>query len=202
MRNLTVPQIVIGTSTTKLMGELSSNTIVPAGQSVLIKFNGLTRSATVGADGRFSASFATAALGIGIYVISYRYNGNNNFTAVSGSASLIVAYGTRVLSSNGHISKSRAALPIELTLTDSSGANISSPSIAVTAVGLVDVRGNPVSLQAAGHGYPSNLFRYDPASRSYILFNLDTAALTTGTYTLYFMVGKDPTKHSMTLVVD
>jgi hypothetical protein len=79
-----------------LAAKLTSNTIVPVGQSVSITINGVTQSATVGADGSFSASFATGGLGVGTYIITYSYAGNTNFTAASSTRSLTVAYGAKL----------------------------------------------------------------------------------------------------------
>jgi hypothetical protein len=96
---------------------------------------------------------------------------------------------------------SGAALPIKLALTNANGADLSSPNTAVTATSLVDANGNPVTLRSKGNSNPNNVFRYDASLGGYI-FNLDTTGLAAGIYTLYYTVGNDPTKHSLTFVVD
>ncbi len=198
---LTVQQIILGASTTVVSGQLTSNTIVPIGQKVSITLNGVTQASTVRSDGTFSISFTTAALGAGTYTISYSYAGDTNFTGASGSGSLTVAYGSQLLFNNSKPVHSGAVLPIKLALTDASGTDISSPNIAVKATGLVDAHGNAVPLNSAGHANPNNVFRYDSSLGGYI-FNLDTKGLAAGTYTLYYTVGNDPTKHSLTFMVD
>ncbi len=198
--NLTVQQITLGTSTTTVSGQLTSNTIVPVGQSVSITLNGVTQSTTLGADGSFSVSFDTSALGVGAYTISYSFAGDNNFTAASATGRLTVDYGSQLLFNNSKPVHAGAVLPVKVELTDASGADISSPNIAVTATSLVDSNGNAVPLNPAGNANPNDLFRYDPNLGGYI-FNLDTKGLTAGTYTLYYTAGNDPTLHSLTFVV-
>ncbi len=198
--NLTMQQIITGTNSITLSGQLTSNTIVPVGQSVSITLNGLTQSATVAADGSFSVSFATGTLGVGAYTISYSYVGDNNFTAASASGNLTVDYGSQLLFNNSKPVHAGAVLPVKVELTDASGADISSPNITVTAVGLTDANGNSVPLNAAGNANPNDLFRYDPSLGGYI-FNLSTKGLAAGTYTLYYTAGNDPTLHSLTFVV-
>jgi hypothetical protein len=65
----------------------------------------------------------------------------------------------------------------------------------------VDSNGNAVPLNSAGNADPKDLFRYDACLGGYI-FNLSTKGLASGTYTLYYTVGKDPTRHFLSFVVD
>jgi hypothetical protein len=198
---LTVQQIIVGTSTTTVSGQLAYNTIIPVGQSVSITLNGVTQVATVATDGSFSVNFATASLGVGTYPITYYYAGDNDFAPASGAGSLTVAYGGKLLFNNTKPAHSGAVLPIKLALTNANGSDISSPNIAVRATSLVDANGNPVPLNAAGNANPNDLFRYDASLGGYI-FNLSTKGLAAGTYTLYYTVGNDPTRHSLTFIVD
>jgi hypothetical protein len=200
LSNLTVQQIILGTNTTTLSGELTSNTILPVGQSVSITLNGVTHSATVRTDGTFSANFATGALGVGQYAITYSYPGDANFTAASGAGQLTVAYGPTLLFDNSRIVNAGSNLPVKLELTNASGADISSSSIVVTATSLVGPGGVPVPLQSTGNSNPNNVFRYDATLGGYI-FNLNTTGLASGTYTLYYTAGNDPTRHSLTFVI-
>jgi uncharacterized repeat protein (TIGR01451 family) len=198
--NLTMQQIITGTTTITASGQLTSNTIVPVGQSVSITLNNVTQSALVGLDGSFTASLDTAALGVGTYTISYSYAGDNNFSAASATGTLTIGYGGQLLFNNNKPVHSGAVLPIKLELTDSSGADISSSGIPVTAIGLLDSTGNAVPLSSAGNANPNDLFRYDASLGGYI-FNLSTKGLAPGTYTLDYTAGNDPTVHSLTFVV-
>ncbi|HEY7329053.1 MAG TPA: choice-of-anchor Q domain-containing protein [Gemmataceae bacterium] len=200
LSNLAVQQLTVGASKTTVSGQLTSNPIFPVSQSVAITLNGMMQSAMVGANGSFSASFATSALGVGIYTITFSYAGDNNFTAASCTGSLTVSYHSQLLFNNTKPVHSGSVVPIKLALTDASGADISSPNIAVTATNLVDANGNAVSLHWAGNANRNNLFRYDAGLGGYI-FNLDTKGLAAGTYTLYYTVGNDSTKHSLTFLV-
>jgi YVTN family beta-propeller protein len=87
--------------------------------------------------------------------------------------------------------KSGSTIPIKFQLCNSSGANLSSPSIAVLATGVTYVS-NQISgpVADAGHANPDNNFRYDSAlggTGGYI-FNLNTNGLATGTYLLKFSI--------------
>jgi hypothetical protein len=198
--HLTVKQITLGTKTVSISGQLTSNTIVPAGQRVSITINGVTHVARVGPNGYFSVSFATGHLKAGAYTISYIYGGDSNFTATSGTGSLTVDYGTRLLFNNHRPDHSGTVLPIKLALTNARGSDVSSRCIAVRAVALKDSHGNPVSLKSAGNANPNNLFRYDRCQGGYS-FDLDTKGLKAGTYTFSYKAGNDPTLHSLTFVV-
>jgi hypothetical protein len=115
---LTVKQIIVGTSTTTVSGRLAYNTIIPVGQRVSITLNGVRHYATVAADGSFSVNFATGCLGVGTYRITYRYAGDSNFTPISGTGSLTVAYGSQLLFNNSEPVHSGAVLAIKLSLTN------------------------------------------------------------------------------------
>ena len=126
---------------------------------------------------------------------------NHAFTAASGTGSLTVAFGSKLLFDNSKPVHSGTALPIKLAVTDANGANMSSPNIAVTATSLVDANGNSEPLRSKANANPKNLFRYNASLGGYV-FDLDTTGLAAGTYTLYYTIGNDPTKHSLTFVVD
>jgi hypothetical protein len=197
---LTDQQIILGTGATTVSGQLNSNTIVPVGQSIAITLDGMTQYATVAADGSFSATFATGALGVGTYNIDYSYAGDANFDAASGAGSLTVAYGTQLLFDNRKPVHAGSALPVKVALTDAAGADVSSPDTVVTATSLVGP-GGVVTPKSEGNANPNDVFRYDASLGGYV-FNLDTKGLISGIYTLFYMVGDDPTLHSLTFVVE
>jgi hypothetical protein len=205
---LAVQQVIVGTGATTVSGQLTSSTIVPVGQSVAITLNGVTQSASIGANGAFSVSFATGALGVGKYTVTYNYAGNTNFTAASAIGSLTVDYGTQLLFNNTKPVHAGHDLHIKLELTNASGTDVSSSSITVTAVSLVGPNGKPVSLKSVDDDDRNDEFRYERIHRHHhdevngYVFTLDTKGLAAGTYTLYYKAGNDPTLHSLTFVVD
>ena len=82
-------------------------------------------------------------------------------------------------------------MPIKLRVLGNDGTNISSQSLWVGAVEVVQVSTQaPGTLVTSGAANPDNQFRYDPALQGYI-YNLSTRSLTTGTYQLRFTVGGD-----------
>ena len=151
--------------------------------------------------GSYQAILTKVVLPLGTHNILATYSGDGTYGFSSASMNQTVAYGTKLLFNNSKPVHSGAVLPVKLALTDANGADISSADIAVTATSLVDSNGNAVPLNAAGNANPNDLFRYDSTLGGYI-FNLDTKGLAAGTYTLYYTVGNDPTRHSLTFVVD
>jgi len=94
--------------------------------------------------------------------------------------------------------KSGSTIPIKLWLCDSSGNNLSSPSIVVHALSVTQVStmisGDVID---TGNSNPDNDFRFDASlggSGGYV-FNLKTTGLATGSYYLSFKAGTDPTTH-------
>jgi hypothetical protein len=97
--------------------------------------------------------------------------------------------------------KSGAAYPIKLQLCDAVGQNLSSASIVVHAISVTQVSSNtPAALDDTGNANPDSDFRYDPTVSGYI-FNLSTKGYATGTYSLNFTAGADPTVHSALFAV-
>ncbi len=96
--------------------------------------------------------------------------------------------------------KSGAIIPIKLELCNASGADVSASSIVVTSTALTKISNNsPGMLMEAGSTNPHNNFRFDAAlgrTGGYIL-NLKTTGLSTGTYSLSFTAGSDPTVYSV-----
>ena len=91
--------------------------------------------------------------------------------------------------------KSGSTIPIKLLLANAVGQNVSSASITVTAVRIVQTSTDAISdVQDSGNANPDNNFRFD--SGGYI-FNLSTKGLATGSYNLEFTISGDPTSHSV-----
>ena len=110
------------------------------------------------------------------------------------------AYNICILYDPTHAVKSGAVIPIRFELCNSSGADISSSSIVVTATSVVQVSTQTTdTVEDAGNSNPDNNFRFSStigSSGGYI-FNLGTAGLTTGTYNLNFTVGNSPQTYSV-----
>ena len=110
-------------------------------------------------------------------------------------AKLTSSYGIQVLFDQTKPVKSGSTLPIKLQLTDSSGANVSSASIVVTALSVLRISTNVSgTVQDSGSANPDNNFHF--AGGSYI-FNLSTRGYATGTYRLRFRAGSDPVVHTV-----
>jgi hypothetical protein len=194
--NLSSPTITYGTATTSLSGNINFGSFVPTG-SVAITLNSLTQNAAIGAGGNFSSSFATGSLTPvnPPYTISYSYAGDGNFNSASGSGTLTVGYNVLPLYDQTAVHQSGSTIPIKLEITNSSGSNLSSSSLTVTAVGVSLISTNVYGPASdSGNANPDGNFRFD--SGSYI-FNLQTTGLATGVYNLYFRVGSDPTLHTV-----
>jgi hypothetical protein len=88
---LSAPVIINGTATTLLSGLIKSGSLVPTG-NVSITVNGVVLRASIGANGTFSASLHTAALGVGAYGITYDYQGDGNFSGASDTRVLDVTF--------------------------------------------------------------------------------------------------------------
>ena len=88
--------------------------------------------------------------------------------------------------------------PLTVQLCDSSGANLSSPDVVLTADGLVkrDSSATTALADSPGNANPDSAFRYDPELAGYV-FNLSTKGLSRGTWELRFTVAGSPTVHAL-----
>jgi hypothetical protein len=113
------------------------------------------------------------------------------------SASYAVGYKIVALYDPTKYAKSGSTIPIKFQLTDYNGANVSTSGINVTARGIA-LTGSATSTAPAdaGNANPDNNFRYDAGLGGYI-YNLSTAGLAAGTYTLSFTAGSDPALHTV-----
>ncbi|HYO62491.1 MAG TPA: PxKF domain-containing protein, partial [Pyrinomonadaceae bacterium] len=101
-------------------------------------------------------------------------------------------YGVRALYDETKTHKSGSTVPVKLQLTDAAGANVSSPSLVVKAVGTTRVSTNAAgTLEDAGNSNPDFDFRYDAGLSGYV-YNLKTKGYAPGTYSLAFRVAGDP----------
>lgn len=145
------------------------------------------------------ATFSTATLSVGAHSLVASYSGDANFQPSSGTFSQQIAYGVCVLYDQTRSVNSGATFPIKLYLCDASGNDVSSSGTVVHANGITNVSGSAGPVQSPGSANPDNNFRFDSTqgpSGGYI-FNLGTTGLATGTYSLQFTAGSDPTSHSV-----
>ncbi|MEO6238242.1 MAG: DNA/RNA non-specific endonuclease, partial [Vicinamibacterales bacterium] len=84
------PVIEAGTAATTLSGGITLGALVPSG-SVSVTLNGVTQTASIDADGRFAAAFATAALAPAVYVTTFSYAGDSNFTGATAAGTVTIA---------------------------------------------------------------------------------------------------------------
>lgn len=97
-----------------------------------------------------------------------------------------------------------STIPLKLQLCDANNTDVSSSSVLVHAVSLVQTSTNSSeTIQASGSANPDNDFRFDPTlgpTGGYI-FNLSTKGFTTGSYQLTFTAGADPLPHALNFQV-
>jgi hypothetical protein len=120
--------------------------------------------------------------------------GGSKFPTLAGSFNVNVVYRICALYDTTTPKKAGSTIPIKLNLCDASGNNLSSEAIALHATSLTylsgTVTGEP---EDPGSSQPDNNFRF--TSPSYH-FNLQTTGLASGSWTLNFTVGGDPTVYS------
>jgi hypothetical protein len=85
-------QVPYGTAHVTVNGSLSAGGLIPSGEMVTATLGSQTQTAAVQADGSFSLTLNTAALGASTtpYAIDYSYAGSNAFLQASGTSSLLV----------------------------------------------------------------------------------------------------------------
>lgn len=137
----------------------------------------------------------TSSGGIEVFTVTARDNVGN--TASPQTINYSVAYGVVALFDQSKAHKSGSTVPIKVRLVDANGANVSSLSVVLHAVSVVQVGSDAGSvLEDAGSSNPDFDFRYDAAAASYV-FNLKTSGYVTGTYAIGFTAGTDPTGHTV-----
>lgn len=189
--------IDMGATPTALSGRLvAGNLTLPPAEQVSITLNGVTQSVAVG-TGSFTLSFATGALVVGSYPVTFLYPGNDNFNPAAGTSMLQVAYRAVALYDQTKTNKSGSTVSIKVQVINASGVNVSSAALVVHAFQVRQTLGTPYGEPAnAGNANPDLNFRYDSSLGGYI-FNLKTTDYPTGIYLLAFTVGADPTVHTV-----
>jgi VCBS repeat-containing protein len=161
--------------------------------------DGATVLAMVPLSATGTATSSTSALTVKSHMITAMYSGDGNFTGSSGSLTQNVGYSICVLYDQSRTVHGGATFPIKVALCDAGGNDVSSSAIVLHATAVMmlsDFVGVPDS---PGNANPDDDFRFDSGlgtSGGYI-FNLSTAGLTTGTYSLQFTAGADPLPHTV-----
>lgn len=194
--DLSAPTIIIGTASTTISGKIAADALIPPG-NVVITLNGTSQNAAIGADGSFSASFATGALGTAIYPVTFAYAGSQNFHPANASSTLTVTYGVSGEPIPNQPKGSNGTIPVSVKLLNASGQNVSTANLTLTPVGLRLV-GDPDFTPVVTL---SPTFRYQNAQGGRYVINIRPNNLPAGTYEFGFTVGGDPVTHTITFVV-
>ena len=143
----------------------------------------------------------TASAGSKLFTVSATDNVAN--AASPEQVSYTVGFGISVLYDQTKAAKSGSTIPIKLQLVDALGHNVSSATLVVHAVSLIQITTSASeTINDAGNSNPDANFRFDSslAGGGYI-FNLKTTGLTTGTYRLGFTTDGDPGIHYVQFAV-
>jgi hypothetical protein len=168
------------------------NSVVDAQYSCSDSASGVATCQGTVANG---AAIATASAGPQTFTVNASDHAGNT---ANQSVSYTIGYNICPLYDATKARKSGSTYPIQIQLCDAGGHNVSSSSIVVHAVNVVQVSTNApgtLILDDAGNSNPDFDFRYDATTASY-LFNLKTTGFATGTYTLGFTAGADPIPHT------
>jgi hypothetical protein len=175
LSNLSSPIIVYGTSSVTLSGTLSSNSILPVGQSVtatILGTNGslASGSGTIDSNGQFAIGIDTLGLSAGSYTIQYSYAGDSNFASTSDSSKTLTV--SQAITSLSNLSSptivcgnsptafsgtvgSNSVLPVgqsvTVTLTDSKGSTVGSGNGKIGSDGSFQVGIDTTSLAAGSY---------------------------------------------------
>ncbi len=132
------------------------------------------------------ANYSTATLPVGTHLIEARYTPDSaNFVSSDGTSTQQVSYQIKLDYDPTKPLQASSTLPIKLRLLDGYGADQSSPTLQIIAVG---VDNDPALLKSSGNANPSNIFQLEAGSYQ---FNLRTTGLPRGTHRLDFVVSGD-----------
>ena len=189
-----VAPVVVGTSSVTLSGTVRSNSVLPVGQAVTVAIIGAsgtaaTGSGTIGADGSFMAVVDTSGLPVGSYTIRYAYAGDADFAGSGAAGTLAVTYAVTPLYDPMEAKHAGSADPIEISIGDASGDDLSSPGLVVTAVEIADANGDVFAPAAKGGPNRGNVFRETGSSYRY---QLDTSGLAAGDIHVVHHRGRRP----------
>jgi len=177
--------------TTPTAGIYLLNQVVPANYSCTDGGSGTANCTGSAANG---GSLDTGSAGAKTFTVNASDNTGNS--AVPSVINYTVGYAVQVLFDQTKAYKSGSTVPIKLRLIDANGVNVSSPSIGLHAVSVIQVSSQASTvLDDAGNSNPDFDFRYDAGLGGYI-FNLKSTGYGTGSYLLNFTAGGNPNLYS------
>jgi uncharacterized repeat protein (TIGR01451 family) len=139
--------ITAGTASISLSGTIASGTVYPAaGKIVSISINGATQTATIGINGAFSATFATASIPSSAtpYVVTYSYAGDLTLTPATNASTTLMVLPANV--------SSLVISPISIDFGQVPVGGLSVASITLTNSGTTPIQISHVSLSRTGTG--------------------------------------------------
>jgi hypothetical protein len=164
-----------------LAPSVSSNSVLLGGTA---SASANATDALSGIAAQSCGSFDTSS--VGMHTVSCTATDKAGNTATR-SVSYTVVYGQKLLYNTSTSYKSGANLAIALQLQNAAARNVSSASIPVTAVEVVNSSGSVVRTINAAFTFSKGQAQY--------AFSLETRGLASGTYSLRFTAGGDPTTH-------
>ncbi|MCU1296130.1 MAG: Kelch motif [Acidobacteriaceae bacterium] len=150
--NLSAPTINFGSTPTTFSGAVNKSGTVVATGTVMVTLAGTTgpisQTATLGANGNFSASLATGTIPTGTYTIQYSYPGDKNFSAPTPNPNVSNSLTINAAATTTSISAPTVTFPANgsVTVTVSSTGLTPTGNVSLTVDG-----GNPIS-QALSNG--------------------------------------------------
>src|SRR5260221_551174 len=165
--------------------------------------DGTTPLGTAPLNSSGSATLTASALAVAAHPITATYSGDSGFFSNSGSLTENVSYGIFPLYLQTGSVKGGAAFLIKLYLCDVGGSDVSSSALALHATQITTASGYTGGAASSGGANPGGNFRFEAdlgPSGGYI-FNLNTAGLAPGRYTLQFTAGSDPLPHAANFAV-
>jgi hypothetical protein len=184
--------------------------VAPGGghPSGTVAFNdGTTALGTVALNSGGMASFTTSALDLKSHSITAVYSGDGNFNGSSGMLTQNVGYLICVLFDQSKPIKREETFKIKVELCDSNGVDVSSPAIKLHATGITQLSGSPGrpgdkdDNDNNRHKYSDFRFVKNLGTTGGYVYKLRTEDLAPGTYNLQFIVGSDPTTHTLMFII-
>ena len=172
-----------------------------------VSYAGLVNQDTPAALGG-TLAFATAATQsspVGAYAVtaSGLTSGDYNISYVPGT--LTITYATTLVTDLSQPKNGGSTLPLQLQVNDAAGNNLSSGSLAVTALGISpgSAAAPMIPITTDGNTNPGGAFRLTGQAYTLNLKLVDGSgkALATGAYTLYYQIAGDPLVHTLQFTV-